>query len=98
MKKTFGAIAVLSLAIASTGTASKPASAQVIINNFFSPFTTIQVGPGYRAYGAPTWWLHDPRHHQRCYRRWDPYFGEWQERCTRMGYWRERSHWEYREW
>ena len=51
MKKTFGAIAVLSLAIASIGTSSKPASAQVIVNNVLSPFTAIEVGPGYR-YGG----------------------------------------------
>lgn len=51
MKKTFGAIAVLSLAIASTCTLSSPASAQVIINNVLSPFTAIEVGPGY-GYGG----------------------------------------------
>jgi hypothetical protein len=77
---------------------SIPTSAQVIVNNVFSPFTTIQVEPGYRAYGAPTWWLHNPRHHQRCYRRWDSYFGEWRGHCVRMEYWRERPYWESRNW
>ena len=51
MKKTFGAIAVLSLAVAAIDASSKPASAQVIVNNVLSPFTSIEVGPGYR-YGG----------------------------------------------
>lgn len=98
MKFTYCAIAVLSLTVASVGIQSKPASAQVIINNVFSPFTAIQVGPGYRSYGPPAYWLHNPRHHSRCYRRWDPYYAEWHENCVRMGYWRERTRWESRDW
>src|SRR5471032_2290396 len=87
MRKTFGAIAVLSLAIASIGALSKPASAQVIINNFLSPFTTIQVAPGYRSYGTQYW---SPDYNARCYYRWDPYYGEWRTHCARMNYGHER--------
>ena len=87
MKKSFGAIAVLSLTIASIGTLSKPASAQVIINNFLSPFTTIQVAPGYRTYGTQYW---SPEHNARCYYRWDAYYGEWRTHCARMHYGHER--------
>jgi hypothetical protein len=64
MKKTFGAVAVLSLAVAAIGAASKTASAQVIVNNVLSPFTSIEVGPGYRyggrayygSYGYPSYY------------------------------------------
>ncbi len=87
MKKIFGAIAVLGLAIASTGTQSQPASAQVIINNVLSPFTTLQVAPGYRVYGSGYW---SPEQHARCHYRWDPYYGEWRTHCARMNYGHER--------
>jgi hypothetical protein len=88
MRKISGAVSVLSLAAALLGVQTMPASADVVVNNIFSPFTSIQVGPGPRTYGygSSTWWVHNPHHHQRCYRRWDPYFGEWQWRCVRMHY------------
>jgi hypothetical protein len=66
---------------------SAPASADVIVNNIFSPFSsTTVIVPGYRSYGHSTYWINNPYHHQRCYRRWDPYFGEWQWNCVRMHY------------
>lgn len=86
MNKIFAAVSVLSVAMTLNISQSTPSSAEVIINNVLSPFTSIQVGPGRRAYGAPAWWIHDPYHHQRCYRRWDPYYGEWQWHCVRMHY------------
>jgi hypothetical protein len=63
---------------------SRPASAEVLVNNVLSPFTAIQVGPGYRTYQPSSWWVHDPRQHQRCYRRWDAYYGHWHMHCVRM--------------
>lgn len=86
MNKTFGTIAAVSLASAMLFAQSKPTFADVVVNNILSPFTVIQVGPGHRVYGPSAGWLNNPRHHQRCYRRWDPYFAEWQERCVRMHY------------
>src|SRR5438477_3237426 len=92
MRKTFGAIVMMSLVSASIGALSKPASAQVIVNNVFSPFTTIQVAPGYRTYGSQYW---SPDQHARCYYRWDPYYGEWRTHCTRMHYGHERRQYGY---
>ena len=92
MKKNLGAIAVLSLAIALIGAPSKPASAQVIINNVLSPFTTIQVAPGYRTYGTQYW---SSDQIARCYYRWDPYYGEWRTHCARMHYGHERRQYGY---
>ena len=89
MKRTFGVVAAVGLVIASIGASSKPASAQVIINNVLSPFTTIQVAPGYRTYGTRYW---SPEYNSRCYYRWDPYYGEWRTHCERMYYGHERGY------
>ena len=75
----------LSLAVGWTVIFTAPISAEVVVNNLFSPFTTIRVAPAYRVYTpSPARWIHDPTHHQRCYRRWLPYFGEWHWHCVRM--------------
>ena len=94
MSLRFGTTCLLSFALALTFAWSAPTSAEVIVNNIFSPFTTIQVVPPYRAYRGyygygDTWWIHNPNHHQRCYRRWHPYYGEWHTHCVRMHYWGE---------
>ncbi len=112
MRKISGAVAMLSLATVLIGVQTTPVSAQVVVNNVFSPFTSIQVGPGVRSYGhgyyrhgydghgyyghgSSTSWINDPRHHQRCYRRWDPYFGKWQSNCVRMHYGPYYGHGQY---
>jgi hypothetical protein len=98
MNKISGAVSLLALAAAISIIQIKPASADVVINNVLSPFTSIQVGPGYRAYGRPDWWwVNNPYHHQRCYRRWDPYFAEWQEHCVRMHYYGRGERYYYRQ-
>ena len=86
MRKISGIAAGLGLAMALTGIQVTSAAAQVIVNNVLSPFTSIQVGPGYRAYGPSSGWLNDERSHQRCYRRWDAYYGHWHMHCVRMNY------------
>jgi hypothetical protein len=118
MRKISSAIFVLSLAAALLGEQITPVSAQVVVNNVFSPLSNIQVSPGVRSHGryyqvspgarshghyyqvrpvvrshahyyghsSSTSWINDPHHHQRCYRRWDPYHGEWQWHCARMHY------------
>jgi len=96
MRKISIVLSVLSLTAAVIGARIAPASADVVVNNILSPFTVIQVGPGHRAYGyrPPAWWINDPRHHQRCYRRWDGYYGEWRFHCVRMHPWGGESYWD----
>jgi hypothetical protein len=93
MNKITGALSVLSVAAVLFVAPGKPASADVIINNVLSPFTSITVVPGHRVHRPHTVWVHNPRHHQRCYRRWDPYFGEWNMHCVRMRYWGNEPYW-----
>jgi hypothetical protein len=93
MNKITGALSVLSVAAALFVAQGKPALADVIINNVLSPFTSITVVPGHRVHRPHTVWVHNPRHHQRCYRRWDPYFGEWNMHCVRMRYWGGDPYW-----
>jgi hypothetical protein len=92
MIKTLSAIAVLGLALLMGSSTSS--RAEVIINNVFSPFTTIEVVPSHRSYGyrASIW---SPYHHARCYRRWDAYYGEWRMSCARMYY--GRGDYDYRD-
>jgi hypothetical protein len=94
MNKIFGAVSVMSVAMTLNFASSTPSFAEVIINNVLSPFTTIEVGPGPRAYGPRAWWVNDSRHHQRCYRRWNPYYGSWHMHCVRM-YYGGRPNWEW---
>lgn len=94
MGRVSGAIAALCVALAMTFAQSKMTRADVVINNVLSPFVTIEVGPGHRVYGPSPYWLNNPRHHQRCYRRWDSYFGEWHVRCVRMRYWGDEPYWD----
>lgn len=83
MKKFRAMIYGLSLAFVGAVIFTAPTSAEVVVNNFLSPFTTIQVAP-YRFYHPSTEWINDPNYHQRCYRRWLPYYGEWHWHCVRM--------------
>jgi len=81
--KAVGAVAALSLPLLFAGA---PAKAEIIINNIFSPFSTVEIvqprhyGSGYRA------WIYSPNHHARCYRRWHAYYQEWSFECRRMDY------------
>ncbi len=86
MNKASAVVSLLCAATILNVAQTTSSSAEVVVNNILSPFTTIQVGPGQRHYGSRSWWVHDPYHHQRCYRRWDPYYGEWQWHCVRMNY------------
>jgi hypothetical protein len=89
MNKIVGVVSALGIANALIFAQSTPSLADVTINNVLSPFTTIQVGPGYGVNGTPTWWLHNPHHNARCQYRWHPYYGEWRMSCVRMRYGRE---------
>ena len=83
MKTFHGALCGLVFAL--TFLLTVPASAEVVINNVFSPFSVIRVRPAYGIYTPPPiLWINDPTRHQRCYRRWLPYFGEWHWHCVRM--------------
>jgi len=80
--RTIGAVATFGLALLFAGA---PAKADVIINNVFSPFTTIEIVPGHHGYGSGyRAWINSPNHHARCYRRWHPYYQEWSFECRRM--------------
>lgn len=50
MKNPVGCILGLTVVVLLMLAPSSPASAQVVVNNFLSPFTTIEVGPGYGYY------------------------------------------------
>lgn len=79
MKKLVGFILVLTVVALLMVLQSSPSSAQVIVNNFLSPFTTIEVGPGYgyrpyyyysyTGYGSYDTGYFEPHHHHR-YDRW----------------------------
>lgn len=92
MKKLMGAAHAAGLAFAILFAAGS-ARAEVIVNNIFSPFTTVQIVPGHRYAGPPPLWIHNPRYHQRCFRHWSAYFGTWHHRCERMRYWGSEPYW-----
>jgi hypothetical protein len=51
MKNLIGPVAVLSVAAVLTIATNTPSSAQVIVNNVFSPFSSTVIGTGYGYYG-----------------------------------------------
>jgi hypothetical protein len=50
MKTMIGIVTALSVSAVSTIAFSTPSSAQVIVNNVFSPFSSTVIGPGYGYY------------------------------------------------
>jgi hypothetical protein len=94
MQKILGTLSVIGLAAPLLFGQSAPASADVVVNNVLSPFTTIEVGPRRRGYGpwgygygygyGPSWG--EPYNNARCYTHWDPWYGERRVRCVRRYY------------
>ena len=104
MKRFFGALVAVSCLTPFLATGAR---AEVIVNNFFSPFTTIEVAPGYYGHRrhADGYYLHNPNYNSRCHYRWHAYYGEWRVNCYRMnygrgeywggeGYWGRRDYWD----
>ena len=80
MTKFVGLVLTLTIVALLTFSQSNPASAQVIVNNFLSPFTTIEVGPGYHRYRPYYYYSYsgygsyDTGYYpQRHYYEYDPY-------------------------
>lgn len=88
MMKMLAAASAVSLTVALPCLQSKPAVADVVVNNILSPFSVTQIGPGHRVYssGWPWYHHHSPNVYTRCHTRWDPYFSEWRRHCYSREY------------